>query len=136
VPVPWNAQCCEALYAHVNRLEIGGCVFDMRNTGGTTLTISVRTFLAVSLLVNSLENGGGPPPVLALRVRVLLLTSCTTGALTQAKSEVPDWGIKSTLAWKMCRLWSGNKERSCSQLQHGVPRSNRFTRIRLIVCER
>ncbi len=67
--------------------------------------ISVRTSLAVSLLVNSLENGGSPPPVLPLRVRVLLLTSCTTGALTEAKSKVPDWGIKSTLAYGKGRLW-------------------------------
>jgi hypothetical protein len=98
--------------------------------------ISVRTFLAVSLLVNSLQNGGGPPPILPLRVRVLLLTSCTTGALTNAKNPKSlTRGLKSTLVYGYGRLWhrvargkcvgvdlwSGNMERSYSQLRHRVP---------------
>ncbi len=41
VPVPWTAQCCGALHAQVNRLEIGGTVVVIQYTGGTTGTISV-----------------------------------------------------------------------------------------------
>ncbi len=38
--VPWNIPYYGASHAHVNRLEIGGFVV-LRNTGGTTCTISL-----------------------------------------------------------------------------------------------
>ncbi len=47
-----------------------------------------------------------------------LLNFCAP--LSEAKSKVSDWGIKSTLAWGKDRLWRGVAYGKCVGIDSGV----------------